>query len=178
MKGGGDEYLQEEGEEIRVDVAVENQARLGDEHEEVDHVVEVVLVEGLAQNVQLANHLAGRHGEAALVVELEQSHDLVLDVVANLAVVLHAETEEERKRALHDPGFPQLRVRFLHEQDLRQTGGERADRGRFHIILVGFVDVHQYIQAVVALQSLHVVRNVGKHELEQIEELKHNSNGR
>ena len=90
MKRGGEEYLQEEGEEIWVDVAVENQARLGDEHEEVDHVVEVVLVEGLAQNVQLANHLAGRHGEAALVVELEQSNDLVLDVVANLAVVLHA----------------------------------------------------------------------------------------
>lgn len=77
--------------------------------------MEVVLVEGLAQNVQLANHLAGRHGKAALVVELEQSHDLVLDVVTNLAVVLHAETEEERKRALHDSGFPQFRVRFLHE---------------------------------------------------------------
>ena len=74
---------------------MEEQTRLGDEHKEVDHVVEVVFVEGFAQNVQLTNHLAGRHGEAALVVELQQSHDLVLDMMAHLAVVLHAETEEE-----------------------------------------------------------------------------------
>ena len=144
---------------------MEDEAGLRDEQQKVDDIVVIVLVEGLQQNLELAQDLVGGHRKRALVVELQDPQQLVLHVVAHLAVVVHAEAEQRREGALHDSRLPQLLVR------LREAGGERAHRGGLHVSLLRFVHVQQNVQAVVALQALHVVRHFGKDELQQIEQL-------
>ena len=150
---------------------MEDEAGLCDEQQKVNDVVVIVLIEGLQQNLELAQDLVGGHRKRALVVQLQDPQQLVLHVVAHLAVVVHAEAEQRREAALHDSRLPQLLVRFLHDEDLREAGGERAHRGGLHVSLLRFVHVQQNVQAVVALQALHVVRHFGKDELQQIEQL-------
>ena len=66
----------------------------------------LVLVEGLQQNVELAQDLVGGYCESTLVVELQNTHQFILDMVANLAVVVHAEAEQQREGSLHDSRLP------------------------------------------------------------------------
>ena len=76
---------------------MEDEAGLRDEQQKVDDVVVIVLVEGLQQNLELAQDLVGGHRKRALVVELQDPQQLVLHVVAHLAVVVHAEAERSRE---------------------------------------------------------------------------------
>ena len=165
-------HLEKQLEEGGIKVRTDEGNHLRDQDQVVEDVLVSVLVELLAQNVQLANHLTRGQDETVLGVLFQNRTDSILRRVAHLGAVIHAQGQQHRERSLDDTRLPQL-VRFLlGKEDLSQTASERTHGRRFDFAFMRLVRVREDLKTVIALQPLHALRHGGKHELKKIQQLR------
>ena len=165
-------HLEKQLEEGGIKVLADEENHLRDQDQVVEDILVGVLVEFLAQDVQLANHLARSQDEAVAGVLFQNRAHGVLRRVAHLATLIHAQCQQHGKRLLDDAGLPQLVRLLLAKEDLSQTNSEGTHRGRFHFVFMRSVHVGEDFETVVAFQSLHTLRHRRQHELEKIEQLR------
>ena len=124
VRKGERTHLEEQLEEGGVKVLADEENHLGDQDQVVEDVLVGVLVELLAENVQLANHLTRGQDKAVPGVLFQNRANDVLRRVAHLGTIIHAQCQQQRKRLLDDSRLPQLVVFLLGKEDLSQTTSE------------------------------------------------------